>query len=133
MIEKWEECGCPGAPFSLASNSSEVYLGFSTRGVSSIVNLDRPTSIIPAPDSGKPRTRPGVAVAEDGTVLFCWTEAQDVVWQAYNRTGRPLPNIAGRLQGVAAKWSNAAVVAKKDNNFILYYDAKVVPNKTNNR
>ena len=34
----------------------------------------------------------------------------------------PFHKYGGRLNGVAAKWSNAAVVAAPDGDFLLYYD-----------
>ena len=63
-----------------------------------------------------------VAANKNGDVLFCWVEVQDVVWQVFNRNGDALANVAGRLNGVAAKWSNAAAVATSSGDFLLYYD-----------
>ncbi len=63
-----------------------------------------------------------VAINQKDEVLFCWIEAQDVVWQVFGKDGKPMPGTSGRLEGVAAKWSNAAVVATASNDFLLYYD-----------
>lgn len=122
MIQKWEKCGCPGAPYSLTSGPSGAVFGFQTRGVSSFARADSPQTIIEAPDSGNTRSRPMVAINQKDEVLFCWIEAQDVVWQVFGKDGKPMPETSGRLEGVAAKWSNAAVVATASNDFLLYYD-----------
>ena len=42
-------------------------------------------------------------------MLFCWIEAQDVVWQLYDDKSQPVAGKSGRLEGVAAKWSQAAL------------------------
>ncbi len=122
MIQKWENCGCPGAPYSLAAGPSGLVLGFQTRGVSSFARAGDPLAIIPAPDSGKSSSRPMVAVNKKDEVIFCWVEAQDVVWQVYDKKGHPISESTNRLKGVAAKWSNAAVVATAQDNFLVYYD-----------
>lgn len=122
MIQKWENCGCPGAPYSLVNGPSGVTLGFQTRGTASFARYGQPQTIIPAPDSGRTSSRPMVAVNKKDEVLFCWVEAQDVVWQVFDKEGKPLPDTAGRLEGVAAKWSNAAVVATASDDFLVYYD-----------
>jgi len=123
LVQKWENCGCPGAPYSMASGTEGVYMGFSTRGISSFAKVGKRLKINPAPSSsGKSSTRPMVAANKNGDVLFCWVEVQDVVWQVFNRNGDALANVAGRLNGVAAKWSNAAAVATSSGDFLLYYD-----------
>ena len=122
LVQKWENCGCPGAPYSMASGADGVYLGFSTRGTSSFAKVGKRLKINPAPSSGKSSTRPVVAANKNGDVLFCWVEVQDVTWQVFDRNGKALANVAGRLNGVAAKWSNAAVVATASGDFLLYYD-----------
>lgn len=122
MVQKWEKCGCPGALFSMASGADGVYMGFSTRGTSSFAKIGKSLKINAAPSSGKSSTRPMVATNKNGDVLFCWVEVQDVVWQVYDRNGEALAKGGGRLNGVAAKWSNAAVVATASGDFVLYYD-----------
>jgi hypothetical protein len=122
LVQKWEKCGCPGALYSMASGAEGVYMGFSTRGTSSFAKVGKQLKINPAPGSGKSSTRPMVATNKKGDVLFCWVEVQDVVWQMYDKNGNALANVAGRLNGVAAKWSNAAVVATDSGDFQLYYD-----------
>ena len=122
LVQKWEKCGCPGALYSMASGADGVYMGFSTRGTSSFAKVADKLKIHPAPNSGKSSTRPMVATNKNGDVLFCWVEVQDVVWQVYDRNGDALATAGGRLNGVAAKWSNAAVVATPGGDFMLYYD-----------
>jgi len=122
MVQKWEKCGCPGALYSMSSGADGVYMGFSTRGKSSFAKIDNKLKINAAPDSGKSSTRPMVATNKNGDVLFCWVEVQDVVWQVYDRNGNTVNKAGGRLNGAAAKWSNAAVVATPGGDFMLYYD-----------
>ena len=78
--------------------------------------------VIPAPSSGKPSTRPMVATNSNGDVLFSWVEMQDVAWQVFDKNGKAMANAKGRLDRVAAKWSNPAVVATASGDFLLYYD-----------
>ena len=122
MVQKWENCGCPGAPYSMDAGPNGVYFGFSTRGTSSFAKASDPLNITAAPDSGNPRTRPMVATNKAGQILFAWTEMQDIVWQFYSKDGKPEADNKGRLKGAAAKWSNAAVIADSTGNFVLYYD-----------
>ena len=122
LVQKWKKCGCPGALYSMSGGTDGVYMGFSTRGKSSFAKVEKNLKIQPAPDSGRSSTRPMVATNKNGDVLFCWVEVQDVVWQVYDRNGVALSKVRGRLNGVAAKWSNAAVVAAPDGDFLLYYD-----------
>jgi hypothetical protein len=125
LIQKWENCGCPGAPYSMTSGPTGVFFGFSTRGVSSFAKASQPNLLYPAPSGERSSTRPMVSVNTKGEVLFCWVEVQDVVWQVFDQHGKAMPGIAGRLKGVAARWSNAAVVATGTDDFLLYYDGLV--------
>ncbi len=127
LIQKWENCGCPGAPYSMANGPDGVVFGFSTRGVSSFAKESDLERIYSAPSSGKPSTRPGVAINKKGDVLFCWVEGQDVLWQAYDASGKAMSQQSGRLENVAARWSNAAVVATPSDDFVLYYDGDFPP------
>ena len=122
LVQKWENCGCPGSPYSMASGPEGVYLGFTTRSTSSFAKVSEQMKVIPAPSSGKPSTRPMVATNSNGDVLFSWVEMQDVAWQVFDKNGKAMANAKGRLDGVAAKWSNAAVVATASGDFLLYYD-----------
>ena len=122
LVQKWEKCGCPGALYSMSSGADGVYMGFSTRGKSSFAKVEKNLNINAAPNSGKSSTRPMVATNINGDVLFCWVEVQDVVWQVYDRDGNAVTKAGGRLNGAAAKWSNAAVVATHSGDFMLYYD-----------
>lgn len=129
LVQKWENCGCPGAPYSMASGPEDVYLGFSTRGTSSFAKVSQQLQAIPAPSSGKPSTRPMVATNNNGDVLFSWVEMQDVAWQIFDKNGNAMANANGRLDGVAAKWSNPAVVATASGDFVLYHDG-ITPSKS---
>ncbi|HIG30207.1 MAG TPA: hypothetical protein EYQ50_21380 [Verrucomicrobiales bacterium] len=127
-IQKWEKCGCPGAPYSMASGPEGVYFGFSTRGISSFAKAGDPLKIIPAPKSGKTSMRPMLATNKSGEVLFTWVEMQDIAWQVFDKHGKAIDNAAGRLDGAAAKWSHPAVVAVKSGDFLLYHDG-ITPSK----
>ena len=122
LIQKWEKCGCPGAIYSMSSNPNRTLVGFRTRGISSFADANNPSFLIQAPNSGNASPRPIVATNDDGDIVFCWVEGQDVVWQAYNKDGRSSDQLKGRLESVAAKWSNAAVVASQSGGFTIYYD-----------
>ena len=125
LVQKWENCGCPGAPYSMAQGPKDVVFGFQTRGVASFAHTLDPTASVAAPDSGSATSRPVVAVNQKGEVLFCWTEAQDVVWQLYDDKSQPVTGKGGRLEGVAAKWSQAALATASNGDFHLYYDGVI--------
>ena len=129
LIEKWENCGCPGAPYSMATSDDGVFFGYSTRGTSSFARVADNLKPVSVPDSGKPATRPNVATNGKGQVLLAWTEAQDVLWQVYDKGGQPIEGCLGRLEKVAARWSNPAVVATQAGDFLLYYDSQNTINK----
>ena len=122
LVQKWENCGCPGAPYSMASGPEGVYLGFSTRSTSSFAKAGEQLKAIAAPSSGKSSTRPMVATNTNGDVLFSWVERQDVAWQIFDKSGKAMANAKGRVEGVLARWSNPAVVATASGDFVLYYD-----------
>ena len=122
LIQKWENCGCPGAIYSMSHSTTRTLVGFRTRGISSFADANDPSFIIQAPNSGNASSRPIVSTNKNGEIVFCWIEGQDVVWQAYNKDGRVMKNLKGRLKGKAAKWSNGSLVATARNNFILFYD-----------
>jgi len=125
LVQKWENCGCPGAPYSMAQGPKDVVFGFQTRGVASFAHALDPTASVAAPDSGNATSRPVVAVNKRGEVLFCWIEAQDVVWQLYDANNEPMVDKSGRLKGVAAKWSQAALATQANDDFLLYYDGSI--------
>lgn len=125
LVQKWENCGCPGAPYSMAQGPKDVVFGFQTRGVASFAHTLDPTASVAAPDSGSATSRPVVAVNQKGEVLFSWIEAQDVVWQLYEDNNQPVAGKSGRLEGVAAKWSQAALTTASNGDFHLYYDGVI--------
>jgi hypothetical protein len=127
LVQKWENCGCPGAPYSMATSKDGVYFGFSTRATSAFAKVSEPLKVIPAMSSGKSSTRPMVATNGNGEVLFSWVEAQDVAWQVFDTDGNALPNSKGRLDKVSAKWSNPAVIATASGDFVLYHDGQAPP------
>jgi len=122
LVQKWEKCGCPGAPTSLAASQHGVFFGYRTRNQSYFGKVDEILNPIAAPSTGKVSMKPMLAANKNGDVLFSWVEAKNVAWQVYDKDNKPLTHAKGLLQGATSRGSNSAVIAKEDGEFILYYD-----------
>ena len=48
-----------------------------------------------------------------------------MVWQLYDANNEPMVDKSGRLKGVAAKWSQAALATQPNDDFLLYYDGSI--------
>jgi hypothetical protein len=78
------------------------------------------------PGEGDNRKHPSLATNRAGQTLLAWTEGTGwnkgggVAWQAYDRDGRPIPNQAGRAEGLPV-WGVAAAVALPDGSFRVIY------------
>ena len=73
------------------------------------------------------RKHPSVAVDRDGRLLIAWAEdtgwekGGSVAWQLFDRELRPVPNAAGRADGLPV-WSLPAAVALPDGGgFVVIY------------
>ncbi len=84
------------------------------------------TPPIEAPGRGPNRKHPSITANDQGDIILAWTEGTTwgkggfVAWQVFDKRGNPLPDAAGRAEGLPA-WSLVAVYAKPDGGFAVVY------------
>jgi hypothetical protein len=127
-LHGWKIGACPMTSMSIATSGrplrawetdGQVYFNSADAG-------DPPQSppLIPASDSSR-RKHPRLAVNAQGTVLLAWTEGTSwgrggsVAWQAFRADGHPT-SVRGTQSGLPG-WSFAAVLARRDGGFTVFY------------
>ena len=127
-VQGWEIGACPMTSMSIAAGRAvlrawetdgQVYFNSSAAG-------DRPKAP-PAAAAGRSpgRKHPRLAVGQKGTVLLAWTEGTawarggSLAWQAFGADGRPTAD-SGTRPGIPV-WSFAAVLARPDGGFTIFY------------
>ncbi len=145
-IDAWEVDACPvttcalaGAPVAggTAPASAAPILAWETRGRVYYAALGPggeslkavPPPPAPAPDGTAqaiPRRHPRIAVNARGETILAWSETSgwgrdgSIAWQVFDAGGAPIEGAAGRTEGLAP-WSYAAVAARPDGSFELWY------------
>lgn len=82
--------------------------------------------LLSAPGRGENRKHPSIAVNAKGELLLAWTDGTgwakggSVEWQVFDQNSRPIPNRAGRADGLPA-WGVPAAVALPDGSFALLF------------
>jgi hypothetical protein len=127
-VHQWNLNACPMTSMALVARdralaawetAGQVYFGV-------IDSTDaRIASPIPAPSAAEGRKHPRLAVAPNGDTLFVWTEGMawarggSLAWQRFDASGQPLAD-HGSAPNVPV-WSFAAVAAKPDGGFVIFY------------
>lgn len=76
--------------------------------------------------SGENLKHPALASHDRGEFLIAWTEGRgwgeggSVAWQAYDASGKPVPDGSGNADGLWA-WGVPAVIADREGGFTLIY------------
>jgi len=127
-VQGWEIGACPMTSMSIAAGSrvlrawetdGQVYFNSTAAG-----DPPRAPAGTAASDS-KRRKHPRLAVNGKGTVLLAWTEGTSwarggsLAWQAFEADGRPT-SVKGTHPGIPV-WSFAAVLARPDGGFTIFY------------
>jgi hypothetical protein len=123
-LDTWRLNACPMTTASIIQGPSGPILAWeSRRQVFWAFASDlKPVS----PEGDAERRYPALAANANGEVLLAWTEGMtwgqggSVHWQAFDSTGKPLPNTAGSQNGVPA-WSLVAAFAEGDGAFTVVY------------
>jgi hypothetical protein len=121
-MSDWEANTCPMSSFSLDTHNGKVYSAWERRGVIQW----QASSGQPSRGVGNHAKYPVILVNGDGETLLAWTEEMDwgtggsVVWQVYDRNGKPVPSQSGRQDGVPA-WSLVSAFVRKDGSFAVVY------------
>ena len=128
-LQEWNVGGCPMSTFALSEGRAGILAAWETGGQVQFVRIDaetqRPLAIVEAPGEVRTRKHPAVAGNARGEVLFVWTEGMawqrggSVVWQIFDREGKPTAE-HGRRDGVPV-WSLVAAYTRPDGGFTILY------------
>ena len=126
-LHGWEIGACPMTSMSIVPGTpllraweTEGQVYFNRTG-----NRAEPTSPALEPGVTPRRKHPRLAVNAAGTVLLVWADGTawnrggSVAWQAISRDGKPT-EVKGIQAGVPV-WSFAAVLARPDGSFAIFY------------
>jgi hypothetical protein len=127
LVQRWEINACPMSSMSFAEASATTYAAWETGGqvFYGKVSGSAIKKFIAAPDEGKGRKHPRIAVNNRGESLLVWTEGTawqrggSLAWQMLDAEGKPIGQ-KGAAPGVAT-WSFGAVAARADGGFTIFY------------
>jgi hypothetical protein len=124
-LHPWEINACPMSSMAFAEAAAKVEGAWETGGQVYFVDFARTNSVpVSAPEQGRGRKHPRIAIASDGKTLMVWTEGTgwgrggSLAWQLYDESGR-VAGAKGTASGLPA-WSFGAVVAAPDGFIVLY-------------
>jgi hypothetical protein len=130
VVDKLKTKICPMSSESFAEGPSGAYVAWDTKGQVYFTKIDAGKSSIGAPvaatGGGKDQKHPALAVNRDDEVLLAWTEGTDwerggaLVWQVYDKTGKPTAQ-RGRVANGIPVWGLATVIAEKDGSFTIIH------------
>jgi hypothetical protein len=129
-IHPWKVNGCPMSSASLAETGAGVLAAWETQGQVFFCRVDpksHETSppIAPAGSRGN-RKHPAVAGNTQGETILVWAEGTgwqkggSLVWQVFDRSGRPI-GAEGRIENGVPVWGLASVVARPDGGFTIIH------------
>jgi hypothetical protein len=110
-----------GATFGAWETQEQVRFG----RLDNLTAPGQPLLIAPTMRSDS-RKHPVLAANSHGQIILVWTEGTGwqkggaLAWQVFDRLGSPMPDSAGRVEGVPA-WSFAGVFANSDDGFTILY------------
>jgi hypothetical protein len=126
-LHEWEIGACPMTSMSIVPRDPVLHawetdgqVHFNTGG-----DVAAPKSPATKPGELPHRKHPRLAVNSAGTVLLVWADGTgwarggSVAWQAFTRDGQPT-QVKG-TQGDLPAWSFAAVAARADGSFVVFY------------
>ncbi len=127
-IHPWRVNICPMSSASLSETSNGVLAAWETRGEVYFCRIDPGSheitpAITPADGRGN-RKHPVVAGNGRGESIMVWAEGTgwqkggSLVWQVFDRLGRPT-DLKGRIEGGVPVWGMASVVAGPDQGFTI--------------
>jgi hypothetical protein len=127
-VQPWSINACPMTSMSLTAAGNRLMAAWETAGQvyrGSVDPSGRVADPLPAPGKPDARKHPRLALSSDGTSMLLWTERTgwarggSLAWQVFDTAGRPAGSI-GAASGIPV-WSFAAVVAKRDGGFVVFY------------
>ena len=125
-LHPWEVNACPVSSMAFAEAAGKVEGAWETGGQVYFADLTRANAVpMSAPEEGKGRKHPRIAITPGGETLMIWTEGTSwarggsLVWQLYDSSGKLIGD-KDVLAGVPV-WSFGAVAAKKAGGFVVIY------------
>ncbi|HYE75850.1 MAG TPA: sialidase family protein, partial [Blastocatellia bacterium] len=124
-LHNWKINACPMSTSSFAHGPTGTFVAWETEGQVYYSSVNQSSAPIAAPDNTGKRKHPVIAVNSQGEMLFVWTEGTgwkkggSLAWQLYGKDGKPNGE-KGEVAGVPV-WGLAAVVARPDGGFTVFY------------
>jgi hypothetical protein len=125
-LHPWEINACPMSSMAFAEAGGKVQGSWETGGQVYFADLTTENALpVSAPEEGKGRKHPRIAIAPGGETLMVWTEGTgwarggSLAWQLYDSNGKVMMGEKGTKAGVPT-WSFGAVVPKAGGFVVLY-------------
>ncbi len=128
--QKWTINSCPMSSEAFTEGPKGVVAAWQTEQQIYFASLKPGTNELAraqaAPDSGRKRKHPAVAVNGKGEMLLVWTEGTDwnqggsLVWQVYDAAGKPTAE-KGRIDGGIPIWGLPTAVATPEGGFLIVH------------
>ena len=130
-LDKWEVGQCVMSSASFHQTTDGMLAAWETEHQVKFGPVDRglPGALrhVSAPETNQQtRKHPVLSVNSKGQVILVWTEGTgwqkggSVAWQVFDPSGQPIPDAAGRTDGVPV-WGLVAVLAGKNGEFTVVY------------
>jgi hypothetical protein len=129
LVHEWKVSICPMSTLAFAEGPGNVVAAWDTADQVYFVRIKPGTTDFTdpqsAPGSARARKHPAVAVNGQGETILAWTEGTgwqkggDLVWQVFDKTGKPTEQ-KGRVDSGIPTWGLPAVVATDGGFTILY-------------
>ncbi len=128
-VDPWRVGTCVMSTAAFTAHGTSVLAAWETQNQIRVAALGGKISDqrkLSIPGEAKSRKHPAVAVNGRGEYAVAWAEGTGwnkggtIVWQVFDAKGKPMPDRAGRLDGLPA-WSVPAVVAGKDDEFRIVH------------
>ena len=128
-LDQWKLDVCPMSTAALGEGSARVIAAWETAGQVHYTTINttaaETANRVSAPEPGKGRKHPAIAVSTEGDIVLVWTEGMgwkrggSLVWQVFDRDGKPTGE-KGSAEGVPV-WSLPSVVAPPGAGFTIIY------------
>jgi hypothetical protein len=128
-IHDWKINACPMSSYALDKFGDTTLAAWESDQrvfYSPLSDAMQATRIVEAPGKGDNRKHPALAVDGEGQTLLVWDEntawgrGGKILWQLYDKNGRPVANASGQRNGLPV-WSYAATFARPDGGFTILY------------
>jgi hypothetical protein len=124
-LHPWEINACPMSSMAFAEATGKVEGAWETGGQVYFADLTRANAVpVSAPQEGKGRKHPRIAIGSEGETLMVWTEGMgwarggSLAWQLYDSNGKAM-GAKGVKEGVPM-WSFGATVVKPSGFVVIY-------------